>query len=100
MASTALKLVGGLSAKDASAFAKDMRCEPEYLMGMRKRQDHTQFACFVRNHTERPVALSVPFGRMENRPRLTDAEYEELLERNRARYGAGGEATTETLSIG
>ena len=31
MASTSIKLVGGVSAKDASAFAKDMRCEPEFL---------------------------------------------------------------------
>ena len=96
MASTAIKLVGGLSAKDAAAFAKDMRCEPEFLPSMRKRQDHTQFACFVRNHTERPVALSVPFGRMESRPRLTDADYEELLERNRARYSTTGEVPTGT----
>src|SRR3954452_2878899 len=57
MASTSLKLVGGLSAKDATAFAKDMRCEPEYLLGMGNPQTHTEFACFARNHTERPVAL-------------------------------------------
>jgi hypothetical protein len=95
LASTTLKLVGGLSAKDATAFAKDMRCEPEFLLPMRKRQDHTQFACFVRNHTERPVALKVPFGRMESRPKLTDAEYEELLERNRARYSASGDPAAQ-----
>src|SRR5437764_2672247 len=100
MASTSIKLVGGLSAKDAAAFAKDMRCEPEFLLSMRKRQDRTEFACFVRNHTERPVALTVPFGRMENRPKLTDEEHQELLERNRVRYSASGEATTGTWQAG
>src|SRR3954465_12163326 len=96
MASTSIKLVGGLSAKDAAAFAKDMRCEPEYLQGMRKRQAHTEFACYVRNHTERPIGLSVPFGRMEARPRLTDEEHEQLLQENRARYGADGAAAPGT----
>src|SRR3954466_1679500 len=97
MSSTSIKVVGGLSAKDAGFFAKEMRCSPEFLQSMRKRQDHTEFACYVRNHTERPVALHVPFGRMESRPRLTDAEHEELLERNRARYSADGEAAGWTL---
>ena len=63
MASTSIKMVGGLSAKDAGAFAKEMCCEPEFLQGMRKRRDHTEFACFVRNHTEHPIPLTVPFGR-------------------------------------
>src|SRR4051795_6133006 len=43
MASTSTKMVGGLSAKDASAFSKEMRSEPEFLQGMRKRRDHTEF---------------------------------------------------------
>jgi hypothetical protein len=33
MASTAIKLAGGVSAKDASALGKEMRCEPEFLQG-------------------------------------------------------------------
>jgi hypothetical protein len=36
MASTAIKLAGGVSAKDAAALAREMRCEPELLLGMRK----------------------------------------------------------------
>src|SRR4051812_9058114 len=90
MASTATKLVGGLSAKDAAAFAREMRTEPEHLQSMRKRQDHSKFACFVRNVTVRPLRLSVPFGQMEVRPKLDDGEYDDLIERNRARYAADG----------
>jgi type IV secretion system coupling TraD/TrwB family protein len=46
LASTAIKLVGGMSAWDATAFAKEMRCDREFLQGMQKRTDHTEFACF------------------------------------------------------
>jgi hypothetical protein len=90
MASTATKMVGGLSAKDAAAFAREMRTEPEHLQSMRKRQDRSEFACFVRNVTARPLRLSVPFGQMEGRPKLENDEYAELIERNRARYAADG----------
>src|SRR5919202_4687289 len=62
MASTALKIVGGLSAKDAAIMSREMRCEPEFLLDMRKQQNQTQFACFIRNLTPQPVALTVPFG--------------------------------------
>jgi hypothetical protein len=88
MASTAIKVAGGVSAKDAGTLAKEMRCEPELLQGMRKRERYSEFACFIRNVTARPVRLCVPFGQMESRPRLSEAELEALLERNRARYGA------------
>jgi hypothetical protein len=36
MSSTSIKLVGGLSDKDANVFAREMRCQPEFLHGMRK----------------------------------------------------------------
>src|SRR5512143_2811680 len=36
LSSTSIKLVGGVSAKDAGVFAKEMNCEPEFLQNMRK----------------------------------------------------------------
>ena len=36
MASTSIKFAGGVSARDASAFAREMRCDPEFVQGMRK----------------------------------------------------------------
>jgi hypothetical protein len=57
---------------------------------MRGRSErHTEFACFIRNVTPRPVRLFVPFGQMEGRPRLSEDERRELLARNRARFCAG-----------
>jgi hypothetical protein len=89
MTNTAIKLVGGLSDDDAREFARQMRCQPDFLYGMQKYEKHTEFACFVRN-TPRPVRLSVPFGQMEALPRSTAAAQAALLTQNRARYCAGG----------
>jgi hypothetical protein len=88
MASTSIKMVGGLSARDASSFSRDMRCEPEVLLSMRKYNTHSDFACFVRNLTERPIPLSVPLGAMEREPTLTSQALEAIKETNRARYCA------------
>jgi len=88
MASTAIKLAGGVSAKDAASLAREMRCEPEFLLGMRKHPSHTEFACFVRSVTPQPVALSVPFGQMEGRPRIGEEALAALRAANRARYAS------------
>ena len=80
MASTSIKLVGGLSANDASAFAKEMRCESEYLQSMRKQRDTTEFACTVRNHTPKPIRLSIPLGQLERQPQLTTEAADSLTE--------------------
>jgi hypothetical protein len=100
MASTAIKLAGGCSAKDASAFAKEMRCEPELIQGMRKHARHTEFACWVKNATPRPLRLAVPFGQLEERERMIEAEHEELLAFNRGRYcaGSGSESVPDMQS--
>jgi len=92
MASTAIKLCGGVSARDAGALSREMRCEPEFLLAMRKHAASSDFACFIRNVTVQPVALTVPFGQMEREPRMTEAERDNLLVHNRRRVSeAGGE---------
>jgi Type IV secretion-system coupling protein DNA-binding domain len=88
MASTAIKLAGGVSAKDGATLAKDMRCESEFLLSMRKHQKATDFACFIRNVTPQAIALTVPFGQMEGRPRMSEGQLQRLLEQNRHRYAA------------
>ena len=86
MASTSIKLVGGLSAKDAAVFAKEMHCEPEFLQSMRKSTKHTEFACMVRNHTASSLPLRIFFGQMEQQPKLTASGRAALISRNRSRY--------------
>ena len=88
MSSTSIKIVGGLSAKDAAVFAREMRCPPEFFHEIRKTQDHTEFACFIRNHTETAIPLDVQLGQMEKLPKLNAQEYQKRLDDNRARICA------------
>jgi hypothetical protein len=48
----------------------------------------SQFACYVKDYTEKPVPLTFKLGEMEGRPKLTDDEYILLIEQNRNRYSA------------
>jgi hypothetical protein len=93
MASTAIKLAGGVSASDASAIAREMRAEPDFLQAMRKRADCTEFACFVRNMAPTALRLTVPFGTMESCPRMSTEEQVALIALNRSRYSASAEAS-------
>jgi len=86
LTNTAIKIGGGVSTDDAKRLAPEMRCDPKFLLNMQKGQSHSQFACFVKDHTAHPVPLSVPFGEMERQPQVSDDEYQRLLERNRARF--------------
>jgi hypothetical protein len=78
-ASTAIKLVGGANYKDTVSFAREMNTSPEFIQGMRKRTQGTEFACFVRHHTPRAVSVTVPFGVMERSPAMTAPAYMKLL---------------------
>ena len=95
-ASAAIKLVGGLSASDASFFARNMGCDSDLLLSMKKYDTYSEFACYVRNFTPSPVPLTVPFGVMEKEPTLSASALEAILAQNRARYCATLTKHTET----
>ena len=88
MTNTAIKLVGGLSVEDARALAGNMRCTPEFLLGMKKHEAAkiTQFACWVRNHTPSAIRLNVPLGMMEAQPKIHPQVFATLLRCNREQY--------------
>lgn len=83
-ANTSIKFVGGVSSTDARAFARMLRCEPEFIESQRK----GQFAVFVRNLTDRAISLRIPFGRLEDMPRVSDNEWQRVRDSVRARYAA------------
>ncbi len=85
-ANTSTKIIGGVSDKDARAFANDMRSSPEAITAMRKFDDHSEFAISVKNVTGGTMRLRVPFGHMERMERMTDAEFTELRNVQRERY--------------
>ena len=84
-ANTSIKYAAGVSAQDAHFMAKDMYCDPSFIMAQRKTGDQTEFACLVRNLTPHAISLTVPLSRLSAEPRMTDAAHERLLARNRER---------------
>lgn len=87
LANTSIKLAGGVSARDATALSSEFRCDAAFLLAQRKRKEDTQFACFVRNITEKAVTLTIPFGHLESQGRIDDATYSSLIEQSRQKYG-------------
>jgi hypothetical protein len=85
-ANTSTKIVGGVSDKDARAFASDMRTSPETITAMRKFDDHAEFAISVKNVTGGTMRLRVPFGTMERMSRMSDADFSQLRDLQRDRY--------------
>lgn len=86
LASTTIKFAGGLSAKDAGILDSEFRTHTDFLLGMKKGKNHTEFACYVKNYTNKALAISIPLGFVEDKPKITAFQYEELLERNRELY--------------
>jgi hypothetical protein len=93
MASTSIKFAGGVNARDAMAFGREMRREPEFIQSMRKHDKVTQFACWIKNMTEQAAIAEVPLGVVNALPALDQSSYAALIAANRARYCApAGEA--------
>jgi hypothetical protein len=55
---------------------------------MHKGQTDTRFALFVKDQTPEAIEFSIPLLTLERRPKMTDREFEQLLEENRQRYCA------------
>jgi len=87
-ANTSIRYVGGVSALDAAFMARNMGCEPEFIMGQRKTATHTSFACHVRGYTERAVSLTTKLGILQAAPQMTDTAQRRFVERNRLAVAA------------
>jgi hypothetical protein len=85
-ANTTVKYAGGVSHTDANALFKNMGLPNDSLIkSLRKGASSTQFACYVRNTTDRAVRLDIPFGALSNQPKLSDEALRKILARNRER---------------
>jgi hypothetical protein len=80
MTNAATKIVGGLSAKDASVFAAEMQCKPELLLQFAtKTKSQATFAAYSKNVVPgAPGGMTVPFGLMDREPKLTKEEFNTL----------------------
>lgn len=97
-ANTAMKCAGGVSARDARAFAEELHTTPEFIEGMKRGQGKTEFAVWIRQQTPRALRLAVPLGHVERQPTLSEEDYDELIARNRRRY-CGTLADVPTLEF-
>lgn len=86
LANTSLKCAGGVSARDARALADELHTDSAFLESMRRKREHTEFAVWQKNLTDRALRLSVPLGFVERQPTLDEEAYDTLIELNRARY--------------
>jgi hypothetical protein len=92
-ANTSMRYAGGVSAQDASFMAKNMNCEPDFILGMERRKTSTTttFACYVRGYTNTAVALTIQLPPL-NTPKMSDDAYAAFMAQNRERLAATPEA--------
>lgn len=86
LANTSLKCAGGVSARDARALADELRTSSDFIEGMRRRGDRTEFAVWLKHQTPQAIRLSVPLGFLERQPLLSEEALEAVTDANRARY--------------
>ena len=84
-ANTSLKFAGGVSAKDARAFADELHTTADFIESMRRRRDRTEFAVWLKNMTPGAVRLTTPLGYLERQPTSSVEAFDRLLDANRAR---------------
>lgn len=97
-ANTSTKIVGGISDKDARAFANEMRTAPDVITSMRKLDSHSEFAISVKNVTEGTMRLRVPIGHMEAMLHMSESEFEQVRARQRELYCIPVEEVRSTLA--
>lgn len=85
-ANTSLKFAGGVSARDARAFADELHTTSDFIEGMRRRRDRTEFAAWLKNMTPGAVRLTTPLGYLERQPTASAEAFDRLLAANRDRY--------------
>ena len=81
-ANTSIKFAGGVSAKDARAFAQMMGCEAALI----EAQDKGCFAASFRGLSKAAFPIRFPLGYMEAMPSMNRVEFEHLREKMRQRY--------------
>ena len=86
LANTSLKCVGGVSARDARALADELRTTSDFIEGMRRRGDRTEFAVWLKQQTPQAIRLSTPLGFLERQPILSEEAFDAVTSANRARY--------------
>ena len=86
LANTSVKCAGGVSARDARALADELHTTSDFIEGMRRRRDRSEFAVWVKQQTHQAIRVSIPLGFIERQPLLADEALDQVLEANRIAY--------------
>lgn len=81
-ANTAIKFAGGVSAKDASILAREMRTDTATI----EQQEKLSFAAFIKGTTKQAISISIKAGLMERLPKMDGASFTQQRDTMRQRY--------------
>ena len=88
MANTTIKTAGhGMSVEDARALSGDMRVSAEQLLQLIFRERVSSDWAFYIKGQPTAAIHTVPFGWLEAQPRMSEAAWRAMRQRNRERYG-------------
>ena len=89
MTNTATKLVSKRAVDDAAAFVPHMGFTPQDFREFMRSMGDYHFVCTIAGVADRAVDITVPFGEIDNEPKMTDEAYRQFTERNRQRVSGG-----------
>jgi hypothetical protein len=97
---TAIKIAGPVSYADAQALGREMYCSGEFIRSMKAiERQHADFAVHVRGMTDQAIRLTIPYGVLENAPRMDDAALARMRDLNRGKMSAPAAASPTTAAI-
>ncbi len=86
LANTSFKCAGGVSSRDARVLADELRTDTDFIEGMKRHTDRSEFAVWLKHQTPRAIRLSVPLGFLERQAVQSEEGFAEVMQANRARY--------------
>jgi hypothetical protein len=95
---TTIKYAAAVEGTDLNYMARDMRCEPEYIMRRRRTDTEVDFACYVRNLFTDARSIKAPIGNVGSQPQMTEEQLQRLLRLNAKRLTADRQAPTPVPS--
>jgi hypothetical protein len=95
-ANTRIKYAGTRSSQDASMMAKDMHCDPEFIM----KQPTGSFATFVGGMTDHPFVSQFRLGQIDDWETMSDEEFDLLCKRLNGIYGVTPEKQNPPHPLG
>ena len=84
----AVRFIGAVGDTDANMLAKEMSTTSDFLKSVRKTSNSAEWTVHARNITPTACKTTINFFEAERAPKMTEAAYQQLLQRNRQRVGA------------